>query len=160
MNNWVYVILITVGLTAICKITSMIIKRKKSASTPTRSTTTGTTSTSRQLPANTRNQNETGVMVYFANDKHGRADREYRFNYKRVYDSKFEKYCWRAYIVRMPSLCGRDPDLHKTHRFTNGNGQCWVCWDSPVNSLKDMQAISRVWADSLQEYIATGKTFG
>lgn len=160
MNNWVYVILIAIGITAVCKISSMIIKKKKSASTQTRSTTAVSASTSRQPTPNTRNPNETGVMVYFANDKHGRSDREYRFNYKRVYDSNFQKHCWRAYIVRMPSLCGRDPDLHKTHRFTNGSGQYWVCWDSPVNTLKDMQAISRVWADSLQEYIATGKLFG
>lgn len=27
---------------------------------------------------------ETGPMVYFANDRHGRSDREYRFNYKKV----------------------------------------------------------------------------
>lgn len=160
MNNWIYVILIAVGIAAICKISSMIIKKKKSASPQTRSTATASTSTSRQPTPNTRNANETGVMVYFANDKHGLSDREYRFNYKRVYDSNFQKYCWRAYIVRMPSLCGRDPDLHKTHRFTNGSGQHWVCWDSPVDTLKGMQAISRVWADSLQEYIATGKEFG
>lgn len=25
---------------------------------------------------------ETGPMIYFANDAHGRADREYQFNYK------------------------------------------------------------------------------
>ena len=153
MNNWVYVILIAIGITAVCKITSMFIKKRNTGSTTT-------TVTSHQSISDTRNSNETGIMVYYANDKHGRSDREYRFNYKRVYDSNFQKYCWRAYIVRMPSLCGRDPDLHKTHRFTNGSGQYWVCWDSPVNTLKDMQNISRFWADSVQEYIATGKEFG
>ena len=152
MHNWVYVILIAIGITAICKITSMIIKKRNRRSS--------TTTTAHQNAPEHRNANETGVMVYYANDRHGRSDREYRFNYKKEYDSKFQKYCWRAYIIRMPSLCGRDPDLHKTHRFTNGSGQYWVCWDSPVNTLKDMQAISRVWADSLQEYIATGKLFG
>lgn len=152
MNNWVYVILIAIGITAVCKITSMIIKKRNRRSS--------TTTTAHQSAPEHRNANETGVMVYYANDRHGRSDREYRFNYKKVYDTQFQKYCWRAYIVRMPSLCGRDPDLHKTHRFTNGSGQYWVCWDSPVNTLKDMQAISRVWADSLQEYIATGKLFG
>ncbi len=152
MNNWTYVILIAIGLAAVCKVTSIIIKN--------RNTRRFMTTTAHQAPSETRNSNETGVMVYYANDRHGRSDREYRFNYKRMYDTSFQKYCWRAYIVRMPSLCGRDPDLHKTHRFTNGSGQYWVCWDSPVNTLKDMQTISRVWADSLQEYIATGKRFG
>lgn len=153
MNNWAYAILIAIGITAVCKITSMFIKKRNTGATTT-------TATSHQSISDTRNSNETGIMVYYANDKHGRSDREYRFNYKRVYDSNFQKYCWRAYIVRMPSLCGRDPDLHKTHRFTNGSSQYWVCWDSPVNTLKDMQNISRFWADSIQEYIATGKAFG
>ena len=103
---------------------------------------------------------ETGMMVYYANDNHGRRDREYRFNYKREYDPRYGKYCWRAYIIRMPSLCGRSADLHKTHRFRNEHGEHWVCWDRAVDSLRDMQIISRKWADSIQEYIATGKLFG
>ena len=152
MNDWVYVILIVIGLTAVCKIAYMLFKKSQVESAPV--------ATQTQNCSTDRNSNETGVMVYYANDRHGRSDREYRFNYKRVYDSNLQKYTWRAYIIKMPSLCGRDPNLHKTHRFTNGNGQYWVCWDSAVASLKDMQAISRVWADSIQEYIATGKLFG
>ena len=97
--------------------------------------------------------NETGPMVYYANDKHGRADKEYQFNYKKVDNS------WRAYILRMPSLGGRDSSGAVTHRLYD-NGQPYVCWDSAVTSLKDMQTISRVWADCIQEYIATGKRFG
>ena len=42
---------------------------------------------------------ETGPMVYFADDRHGRSEREYRFNYKKVKGS------WRAYILRMPNHC-------------------------------------------------------
>lgn len=99
---------------------------------------------------------ETGPMIYFANDPHGQGDREYRFNYKLVNGS------WRAYILKMPSLRGRDAGGVVTHRlFENGNPNvCWVCWDSPVRTLEDMQTISRVWADHIQEYIATGKRFG
>ena len=96
---------------------------------------------------------DTGPMVYFANDRHGRSDREYRFNYKKVNGS------WRAYILRMPNLCGRDAGGMATHRLFD-NGQPYVCWDSRVSTLKEMQTISRVWADSIQEYIATGKRFG
>ena len=152
MSDWVYVILIAIGFVAACKISYMLFKKSQNEST--------SVATQTQSNSTKRNSNETGVMVYYANDRHSRSDREYHFNYKRVYDSNLQKYTWRAYIVKMPSLCGRDPNLHKTHRFTNGNGQYWVCWDSPVNTLKDMQAISRVWADSVQEYIATGKLFG
>jgi hypothetical protein len=96
---------------------------------------------------------ETGPIIYYANDHHDCRDKEYQFNYKKVGDS------WRAYILRMPSLCGRDGNGSVTHRLYDGNSP-YVCWDSPVETLKDMQTISKVWADSIQEYIATGKRFG
>ena len=66
---------------------------------------------------------ETGPMVYFADDRHGRSDREYRFNYKKVNGS------WRAYILRMPNLCGRDAGGMVTHRLFD-NGHPHVCWDN------------------------------
>ena len=100
-----------------------------------------------------RSAAETGPMIYYANDNHGRRDKEYRFNYKKVNGS------WRAYILRMPNLGNRSTDGHATHRLWDGS-KPYVCWDSPVNSLSDMQTISRVWADNIQEYIATGKRFG
>lgn len=114
--------------------------------------------TQRTTPQQTRvvplsQKNETGPLVYYANDRHGGKDREYRFNYKKVNGS------WRAYILRMPSLGNRSTDGHSTHRLWDGS-KPYVCWDSPVNSLSDMQTISRVWADNIQEYIATGKRFG
>ena len=108
------------------------------------------------VPASPRSpaeRTETGPMVYFADDRHGRQDREYRFNYKKVNGS------WRAYILLMPNLCGRDAGGMATHRLFD-NGQPYVCWDSKVKTLKEMQTISRVWANSIQEYIATGKRFG
>ena len=37
---------------------------------------------------------ETGPMIYFANDAHGRTDREYQFNYKWVYDGTLHAYTW------------------------------------------------------------------
>lgn len=94
-----------------------------------------------------------GFVVYFANDPHHQADREYRFQYTESGGS------WRAYILRMPSLEGRDPSGAVTHRLY-ADGRPYVCWDREVRSLGDMQAISRLWADSIQEYIATGKRFG
>ncbi len=96
---------------------------------------------------------ETGPMVYFANDRHGSRDNEYQFNYKRVGGS------WRAYILKMPSLGYRDSSGSITHRLYD-NGKPYVCWDSPVRSLKGMQTISKAWADGIQEYIATGQKFG
>ncbi|MBO4474698.1 MAG: hypothetical protein J5750_07310 [Clostridiales bacterium] len=96
---------------------------------------------------------ETGPMIYFANDPHHRKDNVYRFNYKFVNGS------WRAYILQMPSLGNRDDSGYITHRLFDGD-EAYVCWDSSVTSLKDMQIISRAWADNIQKYIATGKHFG
>jgi len=97
---------------------------------------------------------ETGSMVYFANDRHGQADKEYRFNYKKINGA------WRAYILKMPDLHGRDANSIPTHRLWDDNHNPYICWKGTVTSLKDMQNISRVWADSIQEYIATGTRFG
>ena len=55
--------------------------------------------------------------------------------------------------------CGRDAGGMATHRLFD-NGHPYVCWDSKVRILKEMQTISRVWANSIQEYIATGERFG
>ncbi len=97
---------------------------------------------------------ETGSMIYYANDRHGGTDKEYRFNYKKINGA------YRAYILKMPDLRGRDGRSIPTHRLWDENNNPYICWNQEVTSLKDMQTISRVWADSIQEYIATGKRFG
>ena len=109
---------------------------------------------SRAISTYNKSKTETGCMIYFANDRHRLGDKEYRFNYKKVNGS------WRAYILRMPSLRGRDSSGLITHRLYDSDRNAYVCWDRSVTSLKDMQTISRIWADSIQEYIATGKRFG
>ncbi len=106
--------------------------------------------TTRTFGSNIR---ETGPIVYYAEDNHHSSDKLYKFNYKKVGTS------WRAYIVRMPSLRGRDSSAHITHRLRDGD-KYYVCWNRPVYSLKDIQTISRVWANNIQEYIATGRRFG
>ena len=95
---------------------------------------------------------ETGPVVYFANARRSQHDREFRFNYKKVGDG------WRAYILRMPALGLRSSAAHLTHRHWDGN-KPYICWDQTVQSLGDMQNISRVWADNIMTYIATGKSF-
>lgn len=97
---------------------------------------------------------ETESMIYFADNPHGMQDKEYRFRYKFVGGS------WRAYILKMPSLNGRDPQSIPTHRLWDESGNPYICWQGSVSSKKDIQNISRIWANSLQEYIATGKRFG
>lgn len=125
---------------------------------PNGSTATGDASAQQenaeQPPQPTHSNTEgTSSVVYFANGNDKNADREYRFNYKKVNGS------WRAYILRMPDLKGRNSSGVVTHRLYDSD-KPYVCWDRPVDTLEDMQTISKVWADSIQEYIATGKTFG
>ena len=105
------------------------------------------------IPASRDNITETGPMIYFVNERHGRNDREYRFNYKKVGGG------WRAYILRTPSLNGRDTGSAVIHRLQDAGGY-YICWDSEVTTLKDIQNISRHWADSIQAYISTGRRFG
>ena len=148
MTGWIAagVVMIVAGILIYCR---------RTKETPARPAET----TQRTTPQHTRvvsfsQKNETGPMVYYANDRHGGKDREYRFNYKKVNGS------WRAYILRMPSLGNRDARSIPTHRLWDDSNNAYICWDKTVNSLKDMQNISRVWADCIQEYIATGKRFG
>lgn len=152
INEWAGLIMLAIAIVALIKIVTLISENRNTRGE------TQVTGNQRRVLLNTgntqqRNSTETGPMIYYANDRHGRRDREYRFKYKKVGGS------WRAYILRMPNLGSRDASGAVTHRLYD-NGQPYVCWDSDVNSLKDMQTISRVWADSIQEYIATGKRFG
>lgn len=147
MTGWIVagVVMVVAGILIYCS------RTKETPARPVETTQRTTPQQTRVVPLSQKN--ETGPMVYYANDRHGGKDREYRFNYKKVNGS------WRAYILRMPSLGNRSTDGHATHRLWDGS-KSYVCWDSPVNSLSDMQTISRVWADNIQEYIATGKRFG
>lgn len=147
MTGWIVagVVMVVAGILIYCS------RTKEPPARPAETTQRTTPQQTRVVPLSQKN--ETGPLVYYANDRHGGKDREYRFNYKKVNGS------WRAYILRMPSLGNRSTDGHSTHRLWDGS-KPYVCWDSPVNSLSDMQTISRVWADNIQEYIATGKRFG
>lgn len=151
MYEWAWVIMLIIAMAAVIKVITLIHQKKS----PNRNSANGN---QRITSINTPNlhsigMTETGSMVYYANDRHGRSDKEYRFNYKKVGDS------WRAYILKMPSLGNRDASGIVTHRLYD-NGRPYVCWNRSVNTLKDMQTISKVWADKIQEYIATGKRFG
>lgn len=93
-------------------------------------------------------------VYYFANGRGSLEDRTFCFSYEKVGES------WRAYIVKMPSLRSRDSSFALTHRLRADDGRTYVCWDSPIHNLKDMQNVSKMWADCICEYIKTGKRFG
>ncbi len=116
-------------------------------STPQR--TTGNT----RRPASRISVTETGRMIYMANGANPGQDNVYHFNYKKKNGG------WRAYILRMPPLNGRNSSAAVTHRLSDQDGS-YVCWDSTIYTLKEMQTTSKIWADHIQKYIQTGRTFG
>lgn len=108
-------------------------------------------------PANSNHQLSTGIsefgpVNYYANKRHNQKDNWFQFMYRRVNGE------WLAYILRMPSLNGRDGDLHLTHRYKKENTY-WICYDPQPRSLEGIQSVSRAWADRELEYISTGVPF-
>ena len=150
--HFYWVILLVIAAACLMKIGYQLIMKSEESPDSRSSGQTASRNTVSVVPST--QITETGPMVYFANNPHNLSDCEYHFNFKKERDS------WRAYILRMPSLRGRNPGLHETHRWTNGEGVYWVCWDTPLKELSDMQAVARFWADCVLEYIATGKSFG
>ena len=96
MTGWIVagVVMVVAGILIYCS------RTKETPARPAETTQRTTPQQTRVVPLSQKN--ETGPMVYYANDRHGGKDREYRFNYKKVNGS------WRAYILRMPSLGNRD----------------------------------------------------
>ncbi len=106
--------------------------------------------TNTQISAN--NGDSFGIVNYYANTRHHQKDNWFQFEIKKVNG------VWLSYILRMPSLNGRDDDAHKTHRY-NANGRYWICYDPQPSTLHDAQLICKAWADRELEYITTGTLF-
>lgn len=143
MSVWVWIVLAIVIITATVK-TIMLSQSERNGETfsPPAPNSNSVSTTVAEL----------GPVNYYANDSHNSSDKWFQFKYKKVGNE------WLTYILRMPSLKGRDPNLHLTHRYRNGNTY-WICRDPQPTTLRDAQNVSRVWADCIMEYIATGKTF-
>ena len=96
----------------------------------------------------------TAEMEYFANNPHNHPDNHFTFKFKNTGRE------WRIYIEKMPSLGRRASDAHSTHRYTDSlNGKRYICRQPQPSSLADAQAVARVWADNILEYIVKGTTF-
>lgn len=91
------------------------------------------------------------MLAVFYRTQDGRAD--YYFSFEEQPDGS-----WRAFILSQPTYEGRSTSLHDTHRLTAG-GRHYVCWTTPLMSLKAVQDVAALWADKTQTYIATGSTF-
>lgn len=141
-----WIILGVIGMTAVIKIGYQVYNRRYGVVDIRRNWF------GRSRVRKTSGVNEFGPVNYYANDRHNRKDKWFQFQYKKVGDE------WLTYILRMPSLEGRDGNLHFTHRYRRGSTY-WICYDPQPKTLKDAQSISRAWADRELEYIATGTHF-
>lgn len=65
---------------------------------------------------------------------------------------------WRAYILRMPDLNGRDASSAATHRLSDGSRK-YICVQGAVGTKERMIEIAKVWAVNIQNYINTGRRF-
>ena len=140
-------------------------KKRKTHSNSNRNSTVnsrGHNTTANYTQVNTNNTNsnnrvktrEIGPMVYYASKSYGLSDSEYRFLFVKKEDS------WRAYIKKMPNLQGRDASGLVTHRLWDENNKAFVCWNTPILNLSEIQSVSKLWADKIQKYISTGEQFG
>lgn len=76
--------------------------------------------------------------------------RDYSFTFS------FVKGHWRIYVDNSPSYGRRPSGSIETHRLGIGT-RAYICWDQPITSLSNAQAVAALWADSTERYIATGR---
>jgi len=78
------------------------------------------------------------------------SGRDYSFTYTLVSGS------WRVHIDNSPDYGNRPSDDVATHRIDIGR-RPYICWDQAINTLSEAQAVSALWADCTERYIATGR---
>jgi hypothetical protein len=82
---------------------------------------------------------------------------EFRTRARNLYSFSFEEADgnWRAYILTQPGYGSRSDSAHDTHRLTDNNRR-YVCWSTPLHTMREMVAVAQVWAEATDRYISTG----
>ncbi|MDR1189703.1 MAG: hypothetical protein LBK95_20000 [Bifidobacteriaceae bacterium] len=62
---------------------------------------------------------------------------------------------WIVYINNSPDYRGRASGSVASHRLGIGT-RPYICWDSAIETLSQAQGVAALWADSTENYIATG----
>lgn len=75
--------------------------------------------------------------------------RDYSFTFEYVNGA------WRAFINNSPDYAHRPSGSHESHRLGIGT-RPYVCWQPEATSLSMAQSVAALWADSTENYIATG----
>ncbi len=76
---------------------------------------------------------------------------------KYVFELKYVSGGWRAYIIKTPSLVGRDTSATIIHQLSD-SGRKYVCISGLVPTKEMMVSLAKQWARGLQNYIVTGQT--
>ena len=76
--------------------------------------------------------------------------RDYCFTYA------FTGGSWRVYINNSPNYGRRPAGSIESHRL-DIDGRPHICWTQDITTLSEAQAVSALWADSTERYIATGR---
>lgn len=63
---------------------------------------------------------------------------------------------WRIYINNSPNYRNRPSGAHESHRLSIGT-RPYICWDQPLVTISEAQGVAALWADSTENYIATGR---
>jgi len=62
---------------------------------------------------------------------------------------------WRIHIKRQPGYRNRPTSAEATHRLGTRE-RPYICWDSPIRSLRDAYGITALWSECTLVYISTG----
>jgi hypothetical protein len=76
--------------------------------------------------------------------------RDYSFTFEFAGDA------WKVYIDNSPDYGRRPAGSVATHRLDIG-GRPHICWAAAIPTLSEAQAVAALWADSTENYIATGR---
>ena len=129
--EYMWIIIGSILLVALIKVIYQIYKNKVGERCTYRPIQTSTANSNSQISTSIR---EFGTVNYYANARYNQKDRWFQFMYREVNGE------WLAYILRMPSLNGRDGDLHLTHRYKKENIFATLC----IFSIKLLSIIPRV----------------
>ncbi len=65
----------------------------------------------------------------------------------------------RIYVLKQPSYGARVQDGHSTHRYVDGSGEHYICWDGHCRNLDEAHQVAKAWAEGTQRYVQTGRRF-
>jgi len=88
------------------------------------------------------------VAMYRLKDGSG----DYRFRVQETVPGSF-----RVYILQQPRR-GAESHAYTPHILSDSSGP-YICWTVPISSYEDAKEIAARWAEAVEEYRKTGRSF-